>query len=1478
MQTVACPPSEQLKAYLSGKLDESTSDLMTHHLHECEDCQRTAVRFELEPDTLVGLLQDDTIQSAPSVHAASAELASARATAEASSTGQDLAGSLDVLRVPPVLGQYELRTRLGTGGMGAVYLGRHKSLDKQVAIKLLPALPAQNAEFVARFQREMRAAGKLEHAAIVRTTDAGEQLGIHFLVMEAIDGMDLGRLVRIEEKLSIADACEMVRQAAVGLAHAHEKGIVHRDVKPSNLMLDASGHIRILDFGLAQIGCWESGSAEITTVGQLMGTLDYMAPEQAERGGAVDYRADLYSLGATLFRLLTGRAPLAAAPNLTPLEKLRLLATHRPPKLRSLRPDAPESLSQIVDAMLASEPSQRPASAIHAAELLEPFSAGSDLSGLLERARSKPPVDESSFVLNPLLQRDLVHAPAPSDTSSAAAVQRQPKTHDSGSKKLTGRPFWLALAGFGAMLFGGILLVLETSKGQLVIDSEADVQVKLVAVDDEGKRSDVDELKIEPGTKSTRLKSGKYEITLDSPSDAFGVTNGSFTIRRGETVVATISHKAASNGEVKVATADESPAAEDPRLNQVVFDNETLDTWLRHLEFERNPVEVTRTLLAVKELASEELRDVIQTPLVRFAQRTQNNEHLDLAILALTQCCGDAFHEAIAQILAGTDDELLRVAILQKSIIHIVRTGASTLDVDSLFMAEVQKLLDSESPSISLETALLVRGMTCTLPNGDFSPQVQRQLLRKFEDTPALTNENFWLAYPGVMYPLRFGSISASGGTATTVLEGGLLILDEIMDRAMAALVDTTTPLKVQTQAKIVLRSLLEEGVELATSQLEPLVDFVARDLKQASGDLRICTVEVALSSRFSPYVAPRMPADTFDFVAGDPISVANAMIQTLNLASAADVQDDVSNELQTLFDGLHDSPLHSEYLARDLRQRNGWEWNKFVARYREVGSVWNQLIYLQAGTMLNKPINELLARTATQLPADLARSIELNLDAIERGPDRPASSLSTLYELPIESYPRALVVLEKLFTTREFVNNLGGQPPGELPVLMKAAGDDFPASYARVLENTAGANRLRLLNVDLTAFPDFQCTKPDALRLLLDWCDQTVQADPEQEYRAAITGMLSHLVTDKPCNSLECQQMVVDQLERFEFLTDSDSWLAQPISGSDWGPPMRQAVVKRAFAMIAKEEATDGALLCKALAILRDATLVDGEAAWETVPTELQQAAFEQMDKRLAAAVEEPSSEAEVYSLPPQFGGLVFPIFVDKQLTSASSVVSTFANPEILILNLLTTSLKSNAEQLDRLRPTVRSLHERLEQLNLMKQQLSSWNATWTTIVGRSRDQQELILHTWYMQTGGLLGLDVETLRDRPAKLAQEDRLRKQRFVQPRDTLAIHIPNVLPQSGDPPVLQAGTSTPVVGFPVPVSPDGTIQLPMLDPIKVADLELSQVQAEIKRQYVDNKILLADMSRDITVQFLLRAGQGTEVRNIAGSSAVSVPEK
>ena len=256
------------------------------------------------------------------------------------------------------IGQYQLLERLGEGGMGTVYRALHVSLHREVALKLLPADRMQDKTAVERFQREMQAIGKLDHPRIVRATDAGEIDGTHFLVMELVEGVDLSTLVHRCGPLSVAEACELIRQAAEGLEYAHGKGMIHRDVKPSNIMLartdDGQVVVKVLDLGLALLHEFHGiGGGELTNTGQMMGTLDYMAPEQGADSHSVDGRADVYSLGATLYKLLCGEAPFGGEQYDTPLKKLRALATQPAPSIGTRRDGLPDDLIALIDRMLA---------------------------------------------------------------------------------------------------------------------------------------------------------------------------------------------------------------------------------------------------------------------------------------------------------------------------------------------------------------------------------------------------------------------------------------------------------------------------------------------------------------------------------------------------------------------------------------------------------------------------------------------------------------------------------------------------------------------------------------------------------------------------------------------------------------------------------------------------------------------------------------------------------------------------------------------------------------------------------------------------------------------------------------------------------------------------------------------------------------------------------------------------------------------
>jgi hypothetical protein len=240
--------------------------------------------------------------------------------------------------------------------------------------------------------------------------------------MEFCDGSDLARLVSRRGALPVADACELVRQAALGLQHAHRHGLVHRDVKPSNLMLTRAGQVKVLDLGLALLHGDRAAEEKMTVTGWVLGTFDYMAPEQASNAHGVDIRADVYSLGCTLYHLLGGRPPFAGAR--TPLEKVRAHAEAPVPPVRGIRPEVPEALAAVLGRMLAKEPQRRLATPAAVAEALEPFTAGCDPEKLIaEKTGSGPaPLPPTEDGKAPRPSSRLRHAPLALVGLAAAAA------------------------------------------------------------------------------------------------------------------------------------------------------------------------------------------------------------------------------------------------------------------------------------------------------------------------------------------------------------------------------------------------------------------------------------------------------------------------------------------------------------------------------------------------------------------------------------------------------------------------------------------------------------------------------------------------------------------------------------------------------------------------------------------------------------------------------------------------------------------------------------------------------------------------------------------------------------------------------------------------------------------------------------------------------------------------------------------------
>lgn len=276
------------------------------------------------------------------------------------------------------VGKYKLLDKIGAGGMGTVYKAEHVQMGRVVALKLISKELLSRPDSVARFRREVQMAASLHHPNIVTAYDADEVRGRQFLVMEYVEGHNLTDWTKQHGRLPIDWASECIRQAAIGLEYAHRKGMVHRDIKPSNLLVmssDTTGVpvVKILDMGLARSASEEHAGEELTQHDQVLGTPDYMAPEQADDSRSADIRADIYSLGCTFYKLLTGYVPF---PGKNALEKLKAAMVLDTPRVSKLRPEIPPLLDSIIARMMARDPAERFQTPGELARALEPFASG----------------------------------------------------------------------------------------------------------------------------------------------------------------------------------------------------------------------------------------------------------------------------------------------------------------------------------------------------------------------------------------------------------------------------------------------------------------------------------------------------------------------------------------------------------------------------------------------------------------------------------------------------------------------------------------------------------------------------------------------------------------------------------------------------------------------------------------------------------------------------------------------------------------------------------------------------------------------------------------------------------------------------------------------------------------------------------------------------------------------------------------------
>jgi len=431
VQSLVHPTADTLAAFNCGALTATERAGVEEHISGCDSC--CAALASLSEDRLVGLARKAGAQLPPT------------------------AGMIDIPDVPPELidhPRYQVLSQLGAGGMGVVYKAEHRLMGRIVALKVVARRYTSNPAAVERFRREFRAAARLNHPNIVTAHDADEANGLHFLVMEYVEGISLDRLVRKKGPLPVATACQCIRQAALGLQHAFEQKMVHRDIKPHNLMVTRKGQVKVLDFGLARVAAetdlpalaagTDHPDRTVTSASTVMGTPDYLAPEQARNSHDVDIRADIYALGCVFYFLLAGRAPFASLN--TPLAKMLAHTQDEPESIRKLRTDVPADVLRVLERMMAKNPDKRFSTPGEVATEMKSF------------ARAEAIVDEQPDIIDtataPMFEVPTTPV-ARGETLVAPRISLKRKKAQ-GKRKKSRQPFWIAGITAGVLLCVGI--------------------------------------------------------------------------------------------------------------------------------------------------------------------------------------------------------------------------------------------------------------------------------------------------------------------------------------------------------------------------------------------------------------------------------------------------------------------------------------------------------------------------------------------------------------------------------------------------------------------------------------------------------------------------------------------------------------------------------------------------------------------------------------------------------------------------------------------------------------------------------------------------------------------------------------------------------------------------------------------------------------------------------------------------------------
>tara|TARA_R110002049_G_scaffold4601_5_gene32746 strand:+ start:1041195 stop:1044746 length:3552 start_codon:yes stop_codon:yes gene_type:complete len=566
----SCLSQQDIHEFSFGRLPTDRFESALRHLESCATCQQRAESCSADFDSFANVLGqrtsgDDSVLAEPDCQAAIFHVATSPSV------------RLDAV-MPPIdkLGPYRLLKPLGRGGMGSVFLAEHERLQRKCAIKLLPRERGFDVDWRERFDREMQAVASLQHPNIVAATDAGEADGWHYLVMEYLDGLNLAELTRRLGPIPIADAISIMIEVCQALSAIHDAGLVHRDVKPSNVMLTREGTVKLLDLGLVFDGD-SSADMRLTTVGHVLGTLAFAAPEQLSDGQSVDARADLYGIGATLFQLIAGEPAHGYAQGIAPLV---IDKTSRPARtLRSVVADVPEKLDALVAKLLDRERDRRPTDSQSVA---------------LQLARIAPAIG-----LRPLATRAI----RTSDPDSAIETSATPPIMPASPPPKKPRARWL-LGGFAAAAIAAIVMYVQTDRGTLVIESPLDdLTVSILR-----EETPVEELKVSTGANRTTLRSGTYTVQISAGSDGLTLSDESIQVTRGADTVVSIRQEESANDHSTVSTKNAS--------HEKLYQGKPMAYWTNVMRVERDVETLGDAMDAIASLAEPNHVDAVQSILV----------------------------------------------------------------------------------------------------------------------------------------------------------------------------------------------------------------------------------------------------------------------------------------------------------------------------------------------------------------------------------------------------------------------------------------------------------------------------------------------------------------------------------------------------------------------------------------------------------------------------------------------------------------------------------------------------------------------------------------------------------------------------------------------------------------------------------------------------------------------------------------------